>query len=35
MQYDKMDHVEIDKHFTKENLQSGLICTLYDFSKVY
>ena len=22
-------HVEIDKHFIKEKLESGLICTLY------
>ena len=27
VQHDKTKHVEIDKHFIKEKLKSGLICT--------
>ena len=29
MQHDQMKHIEIDKHFIKEKLDNGLICTPY------
>ena len=29
MQHDQTKHIEIDKHFIKEKLDSGLICTSY------
>lgn len=29
VQYDWMNHIEIDIHFIKEKLKSGLICTNY------
>ena len=29
IQHDKTKHVEVDRHFIKEKLDSGLICTLY------
>ena len=27
VQHDQIKHVEVDKHFIKEKLESGLICT--------
>ena len=27
VQYDRTKHVEIDRHFIKENMNSGVICT--------
>ena len=27
MQHDRMKHIEIDRHFIKDKLDSGLICT--------
>ena len=27
VQHDRTKHVEVDRHFIKENLDSGLICT--------
>ena len=32
VQHDRMKHIEIDKHFKKEKLDSGLIHTLYVFT---
>ena len=29
MQHNRMKHIEIDKHFIKKKLNSGLICTPY------
>ena len=29
VQYDRKKHIEVDKYFVKEKLDSGLICTLY------
>ena len=29
IQHDKIKHVEIDKNFIKEKLESGLICILF------
>jgi len=29
VQHDRTKHVEVDRHFIKEKLESGLICTLY------
>lgn len=29
MQHDKTKHVEINRHFIKEKLESGLICMLF------
>ena len=29
MQYDRMKHIEIDRHFIKKKLDSELICTRY------
>jgi hypothetical protein len=29
VQHDRTKHVEIDRHFIKEKLESGLICTFY------
>ena len=29
VQHDRTKHVEIDKHFIKEKLREGLICTLF------
>ena len=29
VQYDRTKHIEVDKYFVKEKLDSGLICTLY------
>jgi len=29
VQHDRTKHVEVDKHFIKEKLESGLICTPY------
>ena len=29
VQHDRTKHIEIDRHFIKENLDSGLICTPY------
>ena len=29
MQHDRTKHIEIDRHFIKEKLDSGLICTPY------
>ena len=29
MQHNRMKHIEIDKHFMKEKLDNGLICTPY------
>ena len=29
MQHDRIKHIEIDRHFIKEKLDSGLICTSY------
>ena len=29
VQYDRTKHIEIDRHFIKEKLDSGLICTPY------
>ena len=29
VQHDRTRHIEIDKHFIKEKLDSGVICTLY------
>jgi ATP sulfurylase len=29
VQHDKTKHVEVDRHFIKEKLESGLICTSY------
>jgi len=28
-QYDRIKHINVDKHFIKEKFDSGLICTLY------
>ena len=32
VQYDQIKHVEVDRHFIKEKLDSGLISTPYIFS---
>ena len=29
VQHDRTKHIEVDRHFIKETLDSGLICTLY------
>lgn len=29
MQHDKTKHIEVDRHFIKEKLDNGLICTPY------
>ena len=29
VQHDRTKHIEIDRHFIKEKLDNGLICTLY------
>ena len=29
VQHDRTKHIEIDRHFIKEKLESGLICTPY------
>ena len=29
VQHDKTKHIEVDRHFIKENLDGGLICTPY------
>ena len=29
VQHDQTKHIEVDRHFTKEKLDSGLICTPY------
>jgi len=29
VQHDRTKHIEVDRHFIKEKLDSGLICTLY------
>lgn len=29
VQYKKIKHIEVDRHFIKEKLDSGLICTPY------
>nr|KYP49027.1 Copia protein [Cajanus cajan] len=29
MQHDRTKHIEVDRHFIKEKLDSGLICTPY------
>ena len=29
VQHDRTKHVEVDRHFVKEKLESGLICTPY------
>lgn len=29
VQHDRTKHVEVDRHFIKEKLESGLICTPY------
>ena len=34
VQYDKTKHVEIDRHFIKEKIDSGVICTLFVASKL-
>ena len=31
--YDQTKHVEIDKHFIKEKIESGIICTFYVSTK--
>lgn len=33
VQHDRMKHIEVDRHFIKEKLDSGLICTLFVFTK--
>ena len=33
MQHDRTKHIEVDRHFIKEKLESGLICTLFVSSK--
>ena len=33
MQHDRTKHIEVDKHFIKEKLDSGLICTPYVLTK--
>jgi len=30
VQHDKIKHIELDRHFTKEKLDSGMICTQYE-----
>ena len=32
-QYDRRKHVEVDRHFIKKMLESGLICTLFVSSR--
>lgn len=33
VQHDRTKHIEVDRHFIKEKLKSGLICTPFVFSK--
>lgn len=33
VQHDRSKHVEIDRHFIKEKLESGLLCMPYVLSK--
>jgi len=33
VQHDRTEHTEMDRHFIKKKLQSGLICTLYVSTK--
>ena len=33
VQHDRTKHIEVDRHFIKEKLDSGLICTLYVLSQ--
>ena len=30
VQHDRLKHIEIDRHFIKEKLDNGMICTLYE-----
>ena len=34
IQHDRTKHIEIDRHFIKEKIDSGLICTLFVASKL-
>lgn len=33
VQYDRTKHVKIDRHFVKEKIENGLICTPFVFKK--
>lgn len=33
VQHDRTKHVEVDQHFIKEKLKSGLVCTPYSSTK--